>query len=85
MTRFLRALPKQHQNSTAISHEKTKIERNTKMSDNDPRKGKRGVCSVETLGMGKTCKTPRKTNKKIGKCVRTMKLEDIDEKEVKRG
>ena len=86
MPRFLQALSKQqHQKSIVILHENTKIERNTKMSDNDPRKGECGVCTVETLGMGKTCKAPRKTNKNIGRSVMTMKLEDIQEKEVKRG
>ena len=57
-------------------HENTKIERNTKMSGNDPKKGECRVGPVETLGMGTTCKAPRKTNKKIGRSVITMKLED---------
>ena len=40
---------------------------------------------METLGMGKTCMPPRKTDKKIGRGVITMKLEDTKEEEVKRG
>ena len=55
------------------------------MSGNGPKKGECGVCPVETLGMGKTCKAPRKTDKKIGRGVITMKLEDIEERELKRG
>ena len=85
MPRFLQPLPKQYQNRIVILHESTNIVRNTKMSDNDPKKGECGVCPVETLGMGKTCKAPRKTNKKIGRSVITMKLEDTKEEEVKRG
>ena len=43
MPRFLQALSKQqHQKSIVILHENTKIERNTKMSDNDTRKGECG-------------------------------------------
>ena len=55
------------------------------MSGNGPKKGECGVCPVETLGMGKTCKAPRKTNKKIGRSVITMKLEDIQGRGSKKG
>ena len=41
--------------------------------------------SCGNTGDGKNIQGDKKTNKKIGKGVRTMKLEDIDEKEVKRG
>ena len=68
-----------------VLRDNTKIERRTKMSGNDPKKGECGVCPVETLGMGKTCKAPTKTDKKIGRSVITMKLEDIEERELKRG
>ena len=76
---------KQHQNSMVVLRDNTKIERRTKMSGNDPKKGECGVCPVETLGMRKTCKAPRKTNKEIGRGVMTMKFEDLEEKEVKKG
>ena len=68
-----------------ILRENTNIERRTKMSGNGPKKGECGVCPVKTLGMGTTCKPPRKTDKKIGRSVMTMKLEDLEDKEVKRG
>ena len=41
--------------------------------------------SCGNTGDGKNMQAPRKTNKNIGRSVMTMKLEDIQEKEVKRG